>query len=420
MNSQKLFNRNFTIIAVGQFISLLGNSLQRFAFSLFILDLTGSAIIFSIIVAVTFLPQILLSPFGGAIADRFSKKWIMVILDSISGLMLLAFYFYFSNTQNISCLMIGILMFLMTIIQSIYDPDVRASIPCVTSESNLSGANSVVSIISALTNMLGPVAAGFLYGLYGIKTILLINTISFLVSAIMELFIILPFNKTAMTDNVLKVFVNDIKDAGFFLIHTKPIIFKMIVISSSLNLFLTPVYSVGMPYMEKIVFGVSDQLYGFAEGLVGAGMIIGALITSVISKKIPFEKLYKYFYAVTFSIVIMGACTLPVIMSATGPSYTSYVMFTASAFILSVAISIVNILCMTYLQKEIDIKYMGKAMALTIAMSNSLYPLGQIFIGGLYNIFSSALWFTYAIITICALVITVIMKGMLVKEFPER
>ena len=173
MNTTKLFHKNFTILSIGQFISLLGNSLQRFALSLLILDLTGSAMIFSIIAAVTFLPQILLSPFGGAIADRFSKKWIMVILDTISGAILFGFYLFVAQNDSPSCLAIGILMFCLTLIQSIYDPSVRASIPAVTSKENLSAANSVVSIISSITGLLGPVVAGFLYGLYGIQTIFL-------------------------------------------------------------------------------------------------------------------------------------------------------------------------------------------------------------------------------------------------------
>lgn len=90
----KLLNKNFTIMVVGQFISLFGNSLQRFALSLLILDMTGSAAIFSFIIALTFLPQIFIAPFGGAIADRINKQKIMVFLDSFSGLFLLFFCYF--------------------------------------------------------------------------------------------------------------------------------------------------------------------------------------------------------------------------------------------------------------------------------------------------------------------------------------
>lgn len=419
MNTKKLFHRSFTIMSVGQFISLFGNSLQRFALSLLILDITGSAMIFSIIIAVTFLPQILLSPFGGAIADRFSKKWIMVILDTISGCLLLGFYLFFQQTQAISCLAIGILMFLMTLIQSIYDPSVRASIPAITSQENLSAANSVVSIVSSITGLLGPIAAGFLYGLYGIETIFLINIVSFLFSAVMELFLVIPYTRTTIVGNLLNTFWTDIKQTFSYLFHEKPIIFKIILISSSINLFLAPIYSVGMPYMEKIIFRVSDQLYGISEGLVGAGMIIGALLAGTMSKKLPFYRLHIYFYALILMIGFMGACGLPLLLTTSRPSYLSYGIFTASGFCFSLLLAIINILCMTYLQTEIPMTYMGKSMALIIAMANALYPVGQVIFGGLYDVFSHITWIIYILVGICTLVVTLVMRDMIHKVFPK-
>ncbi len=418
INTTKLFNKSFTIMSVGQFISLFGNSLQRFALSLLILDLTGSAKIFSIIIAVTFVPQILLSPFGGAIADRFSKKWIMVLLDTISCGILFIFFLLFSQTQNISWLAIGILMFVLTIIQSIYDPSVRASIPAVTSQDNLSSANSVVSIISSITGLLGPIAGGFLYGMYGIETILLINTISFLFSAIMELFLVIPFAAKELTENVLATFWSDIKGTCTYLIHEKPIIFKTILISSSINLFLAPIYSVGMPFMEKIIFGVSNELYGISEGFVGAGMIIGAVLAGVVAKKYPFAKMHVYFYTIILLVAVMGICGLPIILGTSGPSYVSYVLFTASGFLFAAILAVVNILCMTYMQMEIPMAHMGKCMALIIAMSNALFPVGQLIFGVLYDTFASATWFIYILVGLCTIVITVIMQSTIRKAFP--
>lgn len=420
MNKAKLFNKSFTIMAVGQFISLFGNSLQRFALSLLILDLTGSAMVFSIIVAVTFLPQILLSPFGGAIADRFSKKWIMVILDTISGCILFTFFLFFSQGQNYSCIAIGILMFLLTIIGSIYEPSVRASIPAVTSEANLSSANSIVSVVSSISSLLGPIAAGFLYGIYGFSSILIINIISFLFSAVMELFLYIPFTKVKMSGNVLKTFCTDIKGTFRYLVKDKPLIFKTILFSCSVNLFLAPIYSVGMPFMEKIIFGISDEMYGISEGFVGAGMIAGALLTSLIGKKIPFYKLHTYFYIILVLVCVMGTTAFPMVMASNGPSYLSYVIFTAVGFIFAGTLSVVNILCMTFLQKEIPMEFMGKSMDLVMAMSSALYPVGQLIFGCLYDIFASFTYVVYILVATCTLVMTVLMQRMLKESFPEK
>ena len=60
--NKKLFHKDFTMMVIGQIISIFGNSILRFAISLYVLDLTGSASIFAGILAISMLPTILLSP----------------------------------------------------------------------------------------------------------------------------------------------------------------------------------------------------------------------------------------------------------------------------------------------------------------------------------------------------------------------
>lgn len=81
-------NKNFIIVVLGQIISLLGNSVQRFAMSLYILDITGSAAIFSTILAVSTIPYIIFAPLAGFLADTINRKKIMVCLDILSAAIL--------------------------------------------------------------------------------------------------------------------------------------------------------------------------------------------------------------------------------------------------------------------------------------------------------------------------------------------
>lgn len=403
----KLFHKNFTLLIIGQFISLFGNSLQRFSLSLLILDLTGSAAVFSLILAITFLPQIFIAPFGGAIADRFSKQKIMVFLDLFSGVFLLLFTLLFFRHSSVSMLTVAVLMCLLSIIQSIYEPSVRAAIPAVTSPKYFNQANSAVSVVTSLTALSGPVAAGFLYGLSGVLPIFIINIISFLCSAIMELFLVIP--DTKKKENIsAAVFLSDLRQTFSYLTKEKPVILQMIFLSCSFNLFLTPIYTVGFPFVEKIILGVSNELYGISEGFAGAGMIAGALLTGFFSKKMPFTKLYVYFTEIIFLVLGMGFCTLPFLLKISGASYLPYVLFTAFGFLFAVLTAIINILCMTYMQFEIPIAFMGKSMALITALSTALMPVGQIVFGGLYDMFSSAVWILYLIVAIICTLLTVV------------
>lgn len=74
----KLFTPNFTLLLLGQISSLLGNYTLRFAVSMYVLDLTGSAGVYSLIMTLSMLPTIVLSPLGGVLADRADRRKIMV------------------------------------------------------------------------------------------------------------------------------------------------------------------------------------------------------------------------------------------------------------------------------------------------------------------------------------------------------
>ncbi len=80
VKSSNTFNKNFNLMILGQIISLFGASILKFALSLYILDITGKAEIFATILAVSSIPIIVFSPIGGAIADIFNRRNLMVIL----------------------------------------------------------------------------------------------------------------------------------------------------------------------------------------------------------------------------------------------------------------------------------------------------------------------------------------------------
>ena len=76
-----LFQRDFTLVVIGQIISLFGNAILRFALPLYLLRITGSPALFGIVTACSFAPMVVLSLVGGVLADRVNKRDIMVVLD---------------------------------------------------------------------------------------------------------------------------------------------------------------------------------------------------------------------------------------------------------------------------------------------------------------------------------------------------
>ena len=160
----KLYNKNFSILIVGQIISLFGSAIQRFALSLYLLDLTGSASIFATILALSVIPIIILSPFAGVMADRFNKRNIMVALDTLSGI-IIVIYGVILFTGNDHYIIVAVMMLLLSGISTLYQPSVTASIPVIVGDEHLMKANGMVYQVSSLSNFLGPIIAGILYGL---------------------------------------------------------------------------------------------------------------------------------------------------------------------------------------------------------------------------------------------------------------
>ena len=287
MNS-RLFQRDFSIMILGQIISLFGNSILRFSLSLYVLDVTGSAAVFGTILAVSMIPTVILSPFGGVLADRIPKQKIMTILDFVTAGMIVSYDVIFGSTGSLAA--VAVFMILLTLIQAFYQPAVQASIPLLAAREHLMAANGIVMQVQALAGLLGPILAGMLYGIGGVKPILAASAVCFFLSAVMELFLRIPHDKRAPEASPVRTALLDLKEALLYLIKENTCLFKLLIIVAGINLFLSALFIIGLPYLVKIYLGMSAQAYGFAEAALGLGSILGGLLSGLAGKKIKFKQ----------------------------------------------------------------------------------------------------------------------------------
>ena len=143
---QKLFSRDFTLVVIGQIISLFGNAALRFALPLYLLNQTGSSALYGTVMACAFIPSILLSPVGGMVADRVNKRNVMVILDFFTAALVLGFCLLMDGADLVM-LLTATLMILYGIAGA-YQPSVQASIPVLVGADRMMEANSIVNMIS--------------------------------------------------------------------------------------------------------------------------------------------------------------------------------------------------------------------------------------------------------------------------------
>ena len=181
--------RDFFLLILGKLVSLLGSNMQQFALSLYVLGITGSATIFASIISISILPRLLFSPIAGVFGDWFDRKKSIVILDLVNSIIIGIFAVIFIVRGNLSIPMIYILVILLEITEIFFGSAMAAVIPSIVKKEELLEANSFNSLVMNIGNILAPVLAALIYGTFGMKLILIINSISFFISAVSEMFI---------------------------------------------------------------------------------------------------------------------------------------------------------------------------------------------------------------------------------------
>ncbi|MCC0638852.1 MULTISPECIES: MFS transporter [unclassified Clostridioides] len=409
MNS--CFNKNFNLIVLGQIVSILGSSLLRFGLSTYILDMTGRADIFATLYAISSIP-LLLSPIGGAIADRFNRKNLMVIFDFISSVIIFTFICLLSTLNN-SIVLIGVIMVLLSIISSMYQPTVQASIPLIANEKDLEQANGIVNGISSLSSMFAPVLGGLLYGLIGIKMLLIVSCIAFFLSAVMEMFIHIPFNKRKVNESIVSTIVSDMKE-GFSYVIKQSYISKAMILAASLNLFLTPFLLVGIQYILRITMHSSNNMYGIGIGIIEFSSVLGALSIGLFAKKMKMNTLYRWLMLISILMIPMAISISPLMLRL--GYYPSFILLFICVIPIAMSMTIITIFVLTIVQKQTPNELLGKVMATITAVSQCVAPVGQIMHGKLFEIFSSTVYIPIVCMFIIMLLISILAKYLYKNE----
>ncbi len=382
---QKLFSKDFLLVIIGQIISLFGNATIRFALPLYLLNQTGSSTLYGTVTACAFIPAILLSPAGGIIADRINKRNIMVILDFFTAAVILTFS-VLMNHMNLVLLLTVTLMLLYGIAGA-YQPSVQASIPALVSQEHFMEANSIINAVSSFSSLLGPVLGGILYGTYGLKPVLWVCMICFFLSAVMEIFIHIPFEKQAAGGSVWETAMTDFTESARFIQKEKPVIGKVLLAVCGINLFLSAMITVGMPYMitEVLRFEAEtgNRLYGFAEGALAAGGLTGGICAGIFADKLSVKRAGNLILAIAAAVFPMGAA-----LWMLSSDLLIYSIMTVCCFVIMVCSTIFTIQMMAFVQTETPQKLIGKVIAVILTVSMCAQPLGNALYGVLFELCS--------------------------------
>ena len=398
-----LFKRDFTLVVIGQIISLFGNAILRFALPLYLLRETGSSALFGMVTACSFAPMVVLSMIGGVLADRVNKRNIMVGLDFCTAVLILIFYLTLGKLPTVP-LFIIVLMLLYGI-SGTYQPSVQASIPLLVSSEKLMAGNAVINQVNTLSGLLGPVIGGIMFGMWGIYPILILSIICFAFSAIMEIFIHIPHEKRIRESGILTVVGNDLKESYQFVKTEKPIFFSVVFLISIFNLILSSVMIVGTPILITQVLKMSDTMYGFTQGALALGGLCGGILTAAIAEKLKLKNSYILLLVCAASVALMGISLMFHI-----PAILSYWVITLMSFAAMGASTLFVVQIYTMVQEQTPPQLVGKIMAALISIAMCGQPIGQAIYGVLFDIFESRTWIVLIVAAVAAFLIALYSK----------
>ncbi|CEG25338.1 MFS transporter [Bacillus sp. B-jedd] len=378
---EQAVKRNLFLFVPAKLIAILGSSIYSFAIGLYILNETGSSLNFAITLLMGSVPRIVLSPLAGTVADRFDRKKIIIIMDFACALWLgLVLFLFMTVTQEIWLLYLAAAV--LTTLNTFYGTAVTSTVYNMVGPDHLQKAMSLNQSAASLSNILGPMLGGALFGFLPISTFMAINIIAFTISGVFSLFIQYNLFAGQKDEGENTGFLQDLKQ-GFVYVKNETFIKHLILFAIWLN-FWYAAAPIALPYIVLIVRKMPSFQLGIIEGAFSIGTLVLALILSV-RKEIK-KKERAILGGVTGMSIILILMGLPSLPAAAGiPNTLIFVYLIVLVLINSSLGMLVNMPIFVLLQKKTPDKLRGRVMALLEAGASGMMPIGLILFGVLFE-----------------------------------
>jgi MFS transporter, DHA3 family, macrolide efflux protein len=360
----RLWNMSFLLLWQGQFVSALGDVVYEIALGFWILAVTGSTGLMGALMAATTIPRVLISPFAGVIVDRTNRRWLLVTMDVMRGAAVVLVG---------AAALLGIVKVWMVfgagiiigIGAAFFNTAIASVLPDIVSRERLVQGNSFFAMIRAGSGILGNSVGGFLYALLGAPLMFLVNGISYIASAVMEMFIRVPNVRRRRASGF-----GDEMRSGFAYVRRNAGLRFLIVSSGVINFLAFIAIVLIIPLFQRSP-SLGPARYGVAIAVMTAGMVVGMGVTALI--RIPARRRLLVFCIGTVAFV------LPM---AVFPLVGSYWIMLVLLGVGSVFGAIINVLIQSVLQLTVPREMRGKIFGLLETLTQGLTPVGMA-IGGL-------------------------------------
>ena len=371
----------FIVIFAGQAFSLFGSRLVQFALVWWITETTGLASTLAFASIVAMLPQVLLGPFAGALVDRWNRKTVMMVSDSIIALVVVALAFLY-GTGAIRLWHVFLAMFTRSLGGAFQWPAMQATTTMMVDRESLSRVAGMNQSLMGLAAIVAPPLGAFLMQVIPIQTILLIDVATAVLAVGSLFFIKVPQPSRELTEVLgLKTVLSDMREGAMFVWRWKGL--RIIMgMSMLINFLLNPAFSL-LPLVVTNHFNGGAVELGWLQSANGVGMIAGGLLLGAWG---GFKK--RVVTAMT-SLVIGGVFI--VIFSFMPPNL--FLVAIGCVFVFAVFNAMANGTFFSSLQAVIPPEMQGRVFTILNSLSGGMTPIGLAFAGPVSDSLGLFIWF---------------------------
>lgn len=359
----------FLLLWFGQLVSMVGSGLTGFALGVWVYQQTGSVTQFSLILLFTTLPGILLSPFAGALVDRWDRRWAMILSDTGAGLatLTIALLLYF---ERLDLWLFYVLMTCSSIFATLQWPAFSAATTLLVAKHNLTRAAGMTNLSQSASTLLAPLLGGMLLASFGIHTVLLVDFATFLFAVAVALCVRVPRPEPVGEGQGRKAGASLLSEAayGWAYLKERPGLVGLLCFAAFANLALGLVQVLAPPMV--LAFASPRQL-GVAMTVAALGMVFGSLLMTVWGG--PRRRIDGL-------LAFMVVSGLGIASSAFRPSLVQFIL---SGFVFFVAFAIAGACGQALWQVKVAPGVQGRVFAIRRLVEWSTFPLAFLCAGPL-------------------------------------
>jgi hypothetical protein len=371
-----LHHKQYAKLIGANIVNRFGDSVDAVAFSWLVYELSGSAAWSAIIFGVNMLPNVILGPFAGALAERMNKKWTMVISDSLRGLLVALtaiLYIFAALTPGLML----IITLLHSTVESFRIPCGTAIVPRLLPREDYDFGISLNTSLSRAMEIIGLACAAGIIALIGIPGAIVIDGITFFLSAAFIAWI-KAGKEPECGENEEKQTYGQTLKAGFAYVLKTSSILNLCLLAMILNSLLVPLNALNAPLVKEL-YNLGPEALSFGGILLTAGSALGAFLYPYLKRRISGKALViAGFLAISLSygslVWVRFLLYLPILF---------FVILCATLMLFSMSLALLSGHFSVSVMKLVSPDYLARVGSTMSAVSTLAMPVLSFFMGGL-------------------------------------